>query len=136
RNDQERDHQRQSATKPQPSARHVCTPSERAARFLHCRHVNDRNPRPGPRDNIVCGRPRNARPHFLLVASDGLLPVVRMRVRWIESTACRGSLHREGGRKRRVEGSVHVRRWSGMWTKPSFEELCLCAEVTAYVYSK
>ncbi|TMI82948.1 MAG: pyrroloquinoline quinone precursor peptide PqqA [Bacillati bacterium ANGP1] len=28
------------------------------------------------------------------------------------------------------------RRWTGMWTKPSFEELCLCAEVTAYVYSK
>lgn len=27
------------------------------------------------------------------------------------------------------------RRWLRVWVKPSFEEIWLCAEVTAYVYS-
>jgi coenzyme PQQ precursor peptide PqqA len=28
------------------------------------------------------------------------------------------------------------RRWLRVWVKPSFEEVSLCAEVTAYVYAK
>jgi coenzyme PQQ precursor peptide PqqA len=28
------------------------------------------------------------------------------------------------------------RRWLRVWEKPAFEEISLCAEVTAYVYTK
>jgi coenzyme PQQ precursor peptide PqqA len=44
-----------------------------------------------------------------------------------------GSTLREHERTvRKVDG----RRWLRMWVKPSFEEVSLCAEVTAYVYTK
>jgi len=37
---------------------------------------------------------------------------------------------------KKKSGRCSRRRWPGMWIKPSYEEVSLCAEVTAYVYTK
>lgn len=42
----------------------------------------------------------------------------------------------KGGESVGSKGASTWEEVAGMWIKPSFEELCLCAEVTAYVYSK
>jgi coenzyme PQQ precursor peptide PqqA len=40
------------------------------------------------------------------------------------------------GNTKGLSGRSTGRRWLRMWVKPSFEEVSLCAEVTAYVYTK